>query len=141
MPKAGSSTPAVAASRRAILPLPVCPVERAIDIIGGRWKLLVLRSLLLNGPQRYNQLLGSVGGISPKELTRNLRELMRSQLVAPPEGRAAPYTLTPLGAGLMPVFKRLLPWGRRLIEASAPPVSAPPGALKPIRRTRRLAAP
>jgi DNA-binding HxlR family transcriptional regulator len=134
MPKVRSSPVTVAASRRVpIEPLPVCPVERAIDIIGGRWKLLVLRSLLLNGPQRYNQLLGSVGGISAKELTRNLRELMRSQLVAPPAGRAAPYTLTPLGAGLMPVFKRLLPWGRRLIEVSAPAANAPAGALNRVR--------
>jgi DNA-binding HxlR family transcriptional regulator len=100
-------------------PLPACPVEHAIHIIGGKWKMLVLRSLLLNGPQRYNQLLVSVGGISPKELTRNLRELTRSSLVAARTGRDAPYTLTALGRGLMPVFKRLLPWGRRLIEAAA----------------------
>ncbi len=97
--------------------LPPCPVERAINIIGGKWKMLVLRSLLLNGPQRYNQLLVSVAGVSPKELTRNLRELTQSCLVAPHASREAPYALTPLGAGLMPVFKRLLPWGRRLIEA------------------------
>ena len=98
--------------------LPVCPVERAITIIGGKWKMLVLRSLLLNGPQRYNQLLVSVAGISPEELTRNLRELTRSSLVASRPSREAPYALTPLGAGLMPVFKRLLPWGRRLIDAA-----------------------
>jgi DNA-binding HxlR family transcriptional regulator len=90
-------------------------VERAINIIGGRWKLLVLRSLLLNGPQRYNDLLVSVTGISAKELTRNLRELTRAGLIADRQGRAAPYALTKLGAGLMPVFKRLLPWGRRLL--------------------------
>jgi DNA-binding HxlR family transcriptional regulator len=112
-------------------PVPACPVERAIHIIGGKWKLLVLRSLLLNGPQRYNQLLVSVDGISPKELTRNLRELTRSGLVAAHTARDAPYTLTPLGRGLMPVFKRLLPWGRRLIEAapaSTALASAPPPA-------------
>jgi len=59
-----------------------CPVEKAIRIIGGKWKLLVLRSLLLNGPQRYNELLSSVTAISPKELTRNLRELTNTGLVA-----------------------------------------------------------
>jgi DNA-binding HxlR family transcriptional regulator len=99
-------------------PLPECPVERAITIIGGKWKLLVLRSLLLNGPQRYNQLLVSVAGISPKELTRNIGQLTRAGLVAPPPHRGAAYALTPLGAGLMPVFKRLLPWGRRLMAAA-----------------------
>jgi DNA-binding HxlR family transcriptional regulator len=99
-------------------PLPECPVERAINLIGGKWKLLVLRSLLLNGPQRYNELLASVGGISAKELTRNLRELTASVLIAGREDRNAPYALTALGAGLMPVFKRLLPWGRRLIDTA-----------------------
>jgi DNA-binding HxlR family transcriptional regulator len=100
------------------VPLPECPVERAINVIGGKWKMLVLRSLLLNGPQRYNQLLVSVGGISPKELTRNLRELTVASLVAPHVERDAPYALTPLGRGLLPVFKRLLPWGRRMLEAT-----------------------
>ena len=97
-------------------PVPECPVERAINIIGGKWKMLVLRSLLLNGSQHYNQLLESVTAISPKELTRNLRELTAAGLVAPRTARDAPYALTPLGAGLMPVFKRLLPWGRKLVE-------------------------
>ena len=106
-------------ARRRPLPksVPECPVEKAINIIGGKWKMLVLRSLLLNGPQRYNDLLISVTRISPKELTRNLRKLTESGLVAPRTVRDAPYALTPLGAGLLPVFKRLLPWGRRLITA------------------------
>ena len=101
-------------------PVPDCPVEKAINIIGGKWKMLVLRSLLLNGPQRYNDLLVSVTRISPKELTRNLRELTASSLIVSRTIRDAPYALTPLGAGLLPVFKRLLPWGRRLITASRP---------------------
>lgn len=93
-------------------------MERAITIIGGKWKLLVLRALLLNGPQRYNDLLAAVTGISPKELTRNLRALTRAGLVTERADRGEPYVLTPLGAGLLPVFKRLLPWGRRLMAAS-----------------------
>ena len=99
--------------------LQICPVERAIQIIGGKWKMLVLRSLLLNGPQRYNALLKSVSGISPKELTRNLRELAQAGLVIPRKSPNGAYALTPLGLQLMPVFKRLLPWGRKLIAASA----------------------
>jgi DNA-binding HxlR family transcriptional regulator len=59
-----------------------------------------------------------VNGISAKELTRNLTELTQSGLVAEHGDRGAPYTLTALGAGLMPVFKRLLPWGRRLLEVA-----------------------
>jgi DNA-binding HxlR family transcriptional regulator len=59
-----------------------CSVEEAIQVIGGKWKLLVLRSLLLNGPQRYNELLGTVTAISQKELTRNLRALTATGLIA-----------------------------------------------------------
>jgi DNA-binding HxlR family transcriptional regulator len=93
-----------------------CPVEEAIRMIGGKWKLLVLRSLLLNGSQRYNDLLGTVTAISPKELTRNLRELSGAGLVArePGMGRTARYDLTKLGKGLMPTFKKLLSWGMKL---------------------------
>jgi DNA-binding HxlR family transcriptional regulator len=93
-----------------------CPVEEAIRIIGGKWKLLVLRSLLLNGPQRYNELLGTVTEISQKELTRNLRELAEAGLVlrAPVAQKTAPYELTKLGKGLMPTFKTLLTWGTKL---------------------------
>jgi DNA-binding HxlR family transcriptional regulator len=68
----------------------------------------VLRSLLLNGPQRYNQLLKTVTGISQKELTRNLKELTSAGLVS------GSYELTELGKGLMPTFKKLLTWGTHL---------------------------
>lgn len=103
--------------------IPACPVEHAIRVIGGKWKLLLLRTLLLNGPQGYNQLLGSITGISAKELTRNLGELAASGLVTRPPGmpdRSLPYALTPLGEGLMPIFKDLLTWGQTL-PSSAPP--------------------
>jgi DNA-binding HxlR family transcriptional regulator len=93
-----------------------CPVEEAIRVIGGKWKLLVLRSLLLNGPQRYNDLLKTVTGISPKELTRNLRALMKSGLVerASASDVKVPYSLTEFGKGLMPTFETLLVWGKLL---------------------------
>jgi DNA-binding HxlR family transcriptional regulator len=95
----------------------VCPVEQAIRIVGGKWKLLVVRALLLNGPRRYNELLAAITGISPKELTRNLRELAADGIVArDPSGapRTAPWSVTKRGQGLMPAFKRLLVWGRTL---------------------------
>jgi DNA-binding HxlR family transcriptional regulator len=94
-----------------------CPVEAAIQVIGGKWKLLVLRSLALNGPQRYNELLITVAGISQKELTRNLRELTGALLLARGSGgsRIARYELTKLGEGLLPTFQTLLTWGRQLL--------------------------
>jgi len=100
-------------------PLQPCPVEQAIQVIGGKWKLLLLRSLLLNGPQRYNELLASVTAISAKELTRNLRELTAAGLVTQAPGRldrTTPYTLTELGESLMPIFKSMLTWGRKLLS-------------------------
>ena len=102
-------------------PITPCPVEEAIHIIGGKWKLLLLRSLLLNGPKRYNELLATVTGISAKELTRNLGELSASGLVTP--GAAAPrsskhYALTQLGEGLMPTFQSLLSWGQKLLKGA-----------------------
>jgi DNA-binding HxlR family transcriptional regulator len=100
-------------------PVEQCPVEEAIQIIGGKWKLLVLRSLLLNGPQRYNELLRTVIAISPKELTRNLRELTNAGMVVRDSGtnRIARYDLTTLGKGLMPTFKKLLIWGKELVAS------------------------
>jgi DNA-binding HxlR family transcriptional regulator len=92
-------------------PIVTCPVEEAIRIIGGKWKLLVLRSLLLNGAQRYNELLRTVTAISPKELTRNLKQLTKAGLVT---SAASRYDLTKLGKGLMPTFKKLLTWGTHL---------------------------
>ncbi|MGD0297093.1 MAG: helix-turn-helix domain-containing protein [Bryobacteraceae bacterium] len=96
-----------------------CPVEEAIQIIGGKWKLLILRSLLLNGPQRYNELLRTVTSISAKELTRNLRELAKAGLVERGSGtsRMGGYDLTQLGKGLLPTFKKLLTWGKRLLAS------------------------
>jgi DNA-binding HxlR family transcriptional regulator len=94
-----------------------CPVEAAIHVIGGKWKLLVLRSLLLNGPQRYNELLTTVSSISQKELTRNLRELSETGLISREAGatRVARYEMTKLGQRLMPTFKSLLVWGKHLL--------------------------
>jgi DNA-binding HxlR family transcriptional regulator len=93
-----------------------CPVEQAILVIGGKWKLLLLRTLLLNGPQGYNELLAGISDISAKELTRNLRELLASGLVERRPGlpaRTQPYMLTRSGKGLMPTFKSLLTWGTK----------------------------
>jgi DNA-binding HxlR family transcriptional regulator len=94
-----------------------CPVERAIHTIGGKWKMLVLRSLLLNGKQRYNDLLLTVTGINAKELTRNLRDLQKVDLVArePGDGNGATaYGVTELGSMLLPAFEYLAPFGQRL---------------------------
>jgi DNA-binding HxlR family transcriptional regulator len=82
----------------------------------------LLRSLLLNGSQGYNELLVSVTGISSKELTRNLGELTASGLVEREQGAGARtlslYALTESGKGLMPTFTSLLVWGQKSLPAS-----------------------
>ncbi|MBX5157545.1 helix-turn-helix transcriptional regulator [Rhizobium sp. NZLR8] len=85
-----------------------CPLDVAINTIGGRWKLHILRVLVLSGPRRYNALLVAIEGISAKELTRNLRELETAALVAQidVESRKA-YTLTPLGIEIEAPFRAL----------------------------------
>ncbi len=102
-----------------------CPVEQTIQVIGGKWKLLLLRSLLLNGPQGYNELLASVTDISAKELTRNLKELRAVGLVMQSDkgsARITPYLLTKESKRLMPIFKSMLVWGTKVLPATNIPV-------------------
>jgi len=98
-----------------------CPLELAISTIGGKWKLLVLRALFLTGGQRFNALLKSVKDISPKELTRNLRELEGAGLVVKDGERVELYRLTELGVSLLPIFRDLGELGARLASKPAPP--------------------
>lgn len=94
-----------------------CPLGLAINTIGGRWKLHILRQLVLNGPQRYNSLLGSISGISAKELTRNLRELETAGLLDQVElERNKVYALTALGREIEAPFRALGIFGAALAE-------------------------
>jgi DNA-binding HxlR family transcriptional regulator len=90
-----------------------CPLEQAINTVGGRWKMLVLRGLFLGGAQRFNDLSRAVQGISAKELTRNLRELEYAGLVERRDGELL-YALSALGETMLPVFRELGALGARL---------------------------
>jgi len=90
-----------------------CPLEQAINTVGGRWKMLVLRALFLGGEQRFNDLSRAVEGISAKELTRNLRELEYAGLVERCDGEQL-YALSALGESMLPVFRELGALGARL---------------------------
>jgi DNA-binding HxlR family transcriptional regulator len=89
-----------------------CGVEVALKLIGGKWKLLVLRAPLFHSSLRYNELLAHIDGISAKELTRNLRELEAAMLV---RRDGAAYLPTELGSELMPAFRMLAPVGEKLL--------------------------
>ncbi len=87
--------------------------------IRGKWKMLVLRVLMLESRVRFNELVAGVPGISAKELTRNLRELQRDGLVARLDrdnGRHVEYELTQRGRKLFPAFAQLGRVGEELLH-------------------------
>lgn len=95
-----------------------CPLGLALSTVGGRWKLHILRELVLAGSQRYNTLLRGIAGISAKELTRNLRELEVAGLIEQVEqGANKVYALTALGKGIEAPFRALGMFGATLVEA------------------------
>ena len=94
--------------------LPPCPVQTAVQIIGNKWKLLIIRNLL-QGTQRFNELKRGIEGISQKVLTENLRSLEDDGIIKrevypeiPPK---VEYSLTDIGLSLKPVFDTLIQWG------------------------------
>ena len=92
-----------------------CGVARALDAVGERWGLLVVRELLL-GPKRFSALHRGLGGVSQNVLAQRLRELeaagvARRRRLGPPAGSWA-YELTEQGAALEPVLVALGHWGR-----------------------------
>lgn len=91
-----------------------CAVARALELVGERWGLLVVRELLA-GPKRYKDLLDGLPGIATNLLTARLRGLEKSGLVRrgtlPPPAGSAVYELTDVGRGLAPVLRELARWG------------------------------
>jgi DNA-binding HxlR family transcriptional regulator len=94
--------------------LPECPVATVVELIGNKWKLLIIRNLLV-GPVRFNELKKGLPGISQKVLTDNLRSLESNGLVARTVYEEVPpkveYSLTPMGRSLQPLFDRMTDWG------------------------------
>lgn len=92
-----------------------CLLARALERVGDRWSLLVIRDLLTGG-KRFTDLMDRLGGITPKTLTQRLRELEESGIVAAdraPGRREVWYRLTPAGAELGPAIEALSWWGLR----------------------------
>lgn len=100
-----------------------CSVEFTVKLIGGKWKMLILRALLFHSTLRYNEILQRIEGISAKELTRNLRELEEAHIVArtgKSEEQHVEYKLSDIGAELMPAFQALAPVGEKLMALQKP---------------------
>lgn len=100
---------------------PVCPVETTLSLISDKWKVLILRDLL-PGTKRFGELKKSVGGVSQKVLTAQLRQMERSGLlirtVYPEVPPRVEYTLTELGYSLKPVLDAMQVWGERYKETA-----------------------
>jgi DNA-binding HxlR family transcriptional regulator len=92
-----------------------CAVARALERVGERWNLLVIRDLI-TGPKRFTDLMDRLGGITPKTLSQRLSELEDAGIVIAdrePGRREVWYRLTPAGADLGPVIGMLNWWGLR----------------------------
>ncbi len=91
-----------------------CIAAHALDVVGERWALLVVRELML-GPRRFQALRAGLPGLSANILSRRLQELEAAGVVAravlPPPAEVAVYTLTPAGEALWPVLAALCRWG------------------------------
>ena len=94
--------------------LPACPVEVTLMLISDRWKVLILRDLL-SGTKRFGELKKSIGSISQKVLTSNLRSMEEDGLLTRKVYAEVPprveYTLTELGKSLRPILCAMQQWG------------------------------
>ena len=94
--------------------LPVCPVATAVSLIGGKWKLLIIRNLK-ERPWRFNELQRDIEGISQKVLTDSLRQMIDDGLVYRHEYQEMPpkveYGLTELGKEMLPIIDALADFG------------------------------
>lgn len=98
----------------------ICPTETALDVIGGKWKGMIL-FYLSDGKKRFNELRRLVPGITQRMLTKQLRELEENNLVhrevypvVPPK---VEYSLTTLGQELSPVLGSLKAWGQNYLKS------------------------
>ena len=95
--------------------LPECPVATTIQLIGNKWKLLLIRNLVYNGKQRFTDFIKTVPAISKKVLTDNLRALEEDGLIERKVFAEVPprveYSLSPLGMSLKPILDAMMEWG------------------------------
>ena len=94
--------------------LPECPVATTVQLIGNKWKLLIIRNLLAS-PQRFTEMRKSIPGISQKVLTDNLRTLEEDGLINREVFAEVPprvvYSLSELGDSLRPIINAMQEWG------------------------------
>ena len=109
--------------------LPACPVETTLTLIGDKWKVLILRDLM-PGTKRFGELKKSIGSVSQKVLTAQLRDMEQNGLVhrevfaeVPPR---VEYTLTELGYSLKPILDAMWSWGEAYKSSRGAAPAQPP---------------
>lgn len=94
--------------------LPACPVETTLMLIGDKWKVLILRDLM-PGTKRFGELKKSIGSVSQKVLTAQLRDMEKNGLLTRKVYAEVPprveYSLTDLGYSLKPILDAMWDWG------------------------------
>ena len=94
--------------------LPACPVETTLSLIGDKWKVLILRDLM-PGTKRFGELKKSIGSVSQKVLTAQLRDMEANGLISRKVYAEVPprveYSLSELGESMRPVIKAMEQWG------------------------------
>lgn len=94
--------------------LPACPVATTVQMIGSKWKLLILRNLLVR-PWRFNELRKNLEGISQKVLTDSLRSMegdgIVTRTVYPEVPPRVEYSLSELGESMRPIIRAMEQWG------------------------------
>jgi DNA-binding HxlR family transcriptional regulator len=99
--------------------MPLCPVEATLSIIGDKWKILILRDLI-EGTKRFGELKKSIGSISQKVLTQQLRDMEEDGLINRKAYAEIPprveYSLTETGNSLKPILDSMFLWGQQYKE-------------------------
>lgn len=94
--------------------MPACPVATTVALIGSKWKLLIMRNLMMR-PWRFNELKKSLEGVSQKVLTDSLRSMEADGLITrtvyPEVPPRVEYALSELGESMRPIMKAMEEWG------------------------------
>lgn len=100
--------------------LPICPVATTVNLIGNKWKILIIRNLLAQDKIRFKDLKNGIEGISQKVLTDDLRSLEADGLIIrtvyPEVPPRVEYELSPLGKSLKPIIDSMADWGNKYLE-------------------------
>ena len=103
--------------------LPDCPVATTVQVIGSKWKLLIMRNLLVR-PWRFNELQKNLEGISQKVLTDSLRSMeadgIITRTVYPEVPPRVEYALSPLGETMRPILDAMQAWGKAFKAGALP---------------------